>query len=203
MLHILLNSAPPSIPVYVTLFERGSLSLSWVWALSWWKGCMKLWDMQCRANQDEWVIVKSFHRMWPTGAGNGNPLQILAWRTPWTVWKGKKIWTLVGELPRLESVQYATGNEHKAITNSSCGNKMTGLKQNWCLVVDISGCESKTQCCKEQYCIGTWNVRSMNQGKLDMVKQEIVVFSLSALWWRRIRGLWKFMLKTQLYLLFI
>ena len=38
----------------------------------------------------------------------------------------------------------------------------------------MSGCESKVQCCKEQYCIGTWNVRSMNQGKLDVVRQEMV-----------------------------
>ena len=38
----------------------------------------------------------------------------------------------------------------------------------------MSGDESKIQCCKEQYCIGTWNVRSMNQGKLDVVKQEMV-----------------------------
>ena len=37
----------------------------------------------------------------------------------------------------------------------------------------MSGDESKIQCCKEQYCIGTWNVRSMNQGKLDVVKQEM------------------------------
>ena len=40
-------------------------------------------------------------------------------------------------------------------------------------VVDMSGGESKVQCCKEQYCIGTWNVRSMNQGKLDVVKQKM------------------------------
>ena len=39
--------------------------------------------------------------------------------------------------------------------------------------MDISGGESKVQCYKEQYCIGTWNVRSMNQGKLDVVKQEM------------------------------
>ena len=39
--------------------------------------------------------------------------------------------------------------------------------------MDVSGVESKVQFCKEQYCIRTWNVRSMNQGKLDMVKQEI------------------------------
>ena len=38
--------------------------------------------------------------------------------------------------------------------------------------MDVSGGESKVQCCKEQYCIGTWNVRSMNQGKLEVVKQE-------------------------------
>ena len=41
------------------------------------------------------------------------------------------------------------------------------------LIVDVSGDESKIQCCEEQYCIGTWTVRSMNQGNLDMVKQEM------------------------------
>ena len=40
-------------------------------------------------------------------------------------------------------------------------------------VVDVSGDENKVRCCKEQYCTGTWNVRSMNQSKLDMVMQEI------------------------------
>ena len=40
-------------------------------------------------------------------------------------------------------------------------------------VVDMSGGESKVQCCKEQYCTGTWNVRSMNQGKFEVVKQEM------------------------------
>ena len=39
--------------------------------------------------------------------------------------------------------------------------------------MDVSGDRSKVQCCKEQYCIGTWNVRSMNQGKLEVVKQEM------------------------------
>ena len=41
------------------------------------------------------------------------------------------------------------------------------------LVVDVTGDRSKVQCCKEQYCTGTWNVRSMNQGKLEVVKQEM------------------------------
>ena len=40
-------------------------------------------------------------------------------------------------------------------------------------VVDVTGDRSKVQCCKEQYCIGTWNVRSMNQGKLEVLKQEM------------------------------
>ena len=56
---------------------------------------------------------------------------------------------------------------------SSRKNEVAGPKQKQCSVLDMSGGESKVQCCKEQYCIGTLNVRSMNQGKLDMVKQEM------------------------------
>ena len=47
-------------------------------------------------------------------------------------------------------------------------------KQKQYPVVDVTGDRSKVRCCKEQYCIGTWNVRSMNQGKLEVVKQEMV-----------------------------
>ena len=47
--------------------------------------------------------------------------------------------------------------------------------------MDVFGGESKVQCCKEQYCIGTWNVRSMNQGKLGMVKQEIARVNIDIL----------------------
>ena len=45
-------------------------------------------------------------------------------------------------------------------------------KQKQHPVVDVTGNGSKVQCCKEQYCIGTWNVRSLNQGKLEVVKSE-------------------------------
>ena len=45
-------------------------------------------------------------------------------------------------------------------------------RQKQCPVVDMTGDQSKVQRCKEQYCIGTWNVRSMNQGKLEVVKWE-------------------------------
>ena len=47
------------------------------------------------------------------------------------------------------------------------------MKQKQYLVVDVTGDRSKVQCCKDQYCIGTWNVRSMNEGKLEVVKQEM------------------------------
>ena len=59
--------------------------------------------------------------------------------------------------------------------------------------MDVSGGESKVQCCKEQYCIETRNVRSMNQGKLDMVKQEMArvnmdILGISELKWMRMGG---------------
>ena len=47
--------------------------------------------------------------------------------------------------------------------------------------VDVTGDGSKAQCCKEQYCIGTWNVRSMNQGKLEVVKQEMARVNINIL----------------------
>ena len=48
-------------------------------------------------------------------------------------------------------------------------------------VVDVTGDGSKVQCCKKQYCIGTWNVRSMNQGKLEVVKQEMARLNIDIL----------------------
>ena len=54
-------------------------------------------------------------------------------------------------------------------------------KQKHHPVVDVTGDRSKVQCCKEQHCIGTWNVRSMNQGKLEVVKQEMVRVNIDIL----------------------
>ena len=61
-------------------------------------------------------------------------------------------------------------------------------KQKQYLVVDVAGDKSKVRCCKEQYCRGTWNVRSMNQGKLEVVKQEMArvnvdILGISKLKW--------------------
>ena len=52
-------------------------------------------------------------------------------------------------------------------------NEEAEPKQKQCPVVDVTGDGSEVWCCKEQYLIGTWNVRSINQGKLEVVKQEI------------------------------
>ena len=84
--------------------------------------------------------------------------------------KRQKYMTLKDELPRSVGAQCATGEEQR---NSSRRNEETEPKQKQHPVVDVSGGESKVRCCKERYCIGTWNVRSMNQGKLDVIKQEM------------------------------
>ena len=76
--------------------------------------------------------------------------------------------TLKDELPRLVRAQYATGEQRR---NSSRRNEEAELKWKQHPVVDVSGGEGKVSCCKEQYGMGTWSVRSMNQGKLEEVKQ--------------------------------
>ena len=54
-------------------------------------------------------------------------------------------------------------------------------KQKQYPAVGVTGDRSKVRCCKEQYCIGTWNVRSMNQGKLEVVKQEMAGVNVNIL----------------------
>ena len=71
--------------------------------------------------------------------------------------------TLKDELAMLVSAQYATGDQ---LRNNSRKNEGMEPKQEQYPVVDVTGDRSKVRCCKEQYSIGTWNVRSMNQGKL-------------------------------------
>ena len=67
------------------------------------------------------------------------------------------------ELPRSVGAQYATGEEWR---HNSRKNEEMDPKHKQRPVVDVTSHGSKVQFCKEQYCIGTWNVRSMNQGKL-------------------------------------
>ena len=90
--------------------------------------------------------------------------------------KKQKDRTLKDELPRSVGAQYATGDQWR---NKSRKNEETEPKQKQHPVVDVTGDGSKVRCCKEQYCIGTWNVRCMNQGKLEVIKQEIARVELS------------------------
>ena len=89
------------------------------------------------------------------------------------------------ELPRSVGAQYAAGEEWR---NSSRRIEETEPKWKQHPILDVSVGESKFLCCKEQYCIGTWNVRSMNQGKLEVVKQEMAredidILGISELKW--------------------
>ena len=74
------------------------------------------------------------------------------------------------ELTRSVGAQYATGDQWR---NNSRKNEGMEPKQKQSPAVDGTGDRSKGRCCKEQYCIGTWNVRSMNHGKLKVVKQDM------------------------------
>ena len=126
--------------------------------------------MPCGATQDRQVIVESSDKTWSTGEGNGKPLMYSCLEIPTSSRKMQKDMTLKDELPRLLGAQYATGEEWR---NNCRKNEEMEPKWKECPVVDVTGDGSKVWCCKEQYCIGTWNVRSMNQGKLEVVKQWI------------------------------
>ena len=82
---------------------------------------------------------------------------------------------------RSEAVQYATGEEQRAITNSSRKNEEAEPKWKQHSAVDMSGGESKVQCYKEQRCTGTWNVGTMIPGKLDVVKKEMARLNIKIL----------------------
>ena len=123
-----------------------------------------------RATQDGWVMVDSLDKMWSTGEGNGKPLQCSCLENPMNSTKRQKDRTLKEELPRSVRAQYATGEEWR---NNSRKNEEMEPKRKQHPGVGVTGDGSKVRCYKEQYCTGTWNVRSMNQGKLEEVKQEM------------------------------
>ena len=120
-----------------------------------------------RATQDGRVMVERSDRMWSTGEGNGKPLQYSCLENPMNSMKRQNGRILKEELPRSVGAQYATGGQG---TNNFRKNEGMEPKQKQYPAVDATGDRSKIRCCKEQYCIGTWNVRSMNQGKLEVVK---------------------------------
>ena len=92
--------------------------------------------------------------------------------------KRQKERTLKDELSRLVGAQYATGDQWRI---NSRKNEETEPKQKQQPVVDVTDDRSKVQCYKEQYCIGTWNVRSMSLGKLELFKQEMARMNFNIL----------------------
>ena len=140
--------------------------------------------MQCRATQDGQVMVESSDKTWPTGEGNGKPLQHFCLENPMNSMKRQNDRILTDELPRSVGAQYATGDQWR---NNSRKNEEMEPKQKQHPVVDVTGYGSNW-CCKDQNCIGTWNVRSMNQDKLEVVKQEMArvnanILGISELKW--------------------
>ena len=127
--------------------------------------------MLCNATQDGQAIVVSSDKMWSFGGGNGKPLQYTSHEN-----------STYKEAKRYDNKRWAPpGEKQRTTTNSSRRDEATGPEQKWRPAVDVSGDEIKIRRCKEQYCIGTWNVKSMNQDKLDVVKQEIARVNINIL----------------------
>ena len=123
---------------------------------------------------------------WSTGEGNGKPLQYSCLENPMNSMKRQNDRILKEELHRSVGAQYATGDQWR---NNSRKNEGMKPKQKQYPVVDVTGDRSKVRCCKEQYCIGTWNVRSMNQGKLEVVIQEMARVNVDMLGISELNGL--------------
>ena len=90
--------------------------------------------------------------------------------------------TLKDELPRSVGAQYATGEEWR---NKSKKTEEMEPKQKQCPVADVTGDGSNAT--KQQYSTGTWNIRSMNQGKLEVIKQEMARVNIGILGSRELK----------------
>ena len=116
--------------------------------------------------------------MWSTREGNGKSLQYSCLENPLNSMKRQYDRILKEELLGLVGAQYATGDQWR---NNSRKKERMEPEQKQYPDVDVTGDRSKVRCCKEQYCIGTWNVRSMNQDKLKVVKQEMARLNVNIL----------------------
>ena len=113
-------------------------------------------------------MVESSDKIWSTGEGNVKPLHYSCLENCKNSMKRQKNKTLKDELPRSVGAQDAMGDQWR---NNSRKNEGMEPKQKQHPVVDVTGDGNEVRCYKEQYCIGTWNVRSTNQGKFEVVKQ--------------------------------
>ena len=98
--------------------------------------------------------------------------------------KRQKDRTLKDELPSSVGAQYTTGYQWR---NNSGKNEEMEPKEKQHSILDVTGDRSKGRCCEEQYCIGSWNVGSMNQGKLEVVKQEMARVTIDILGIRKLK----------------
>ena len=122
--------------------------------------------------------------MWSTGEGNGKPLQYSCLENPMNSMKRQNDRILKEESPRSVDAQYATGDQWR---NNSRKNEGMEPKKKQYPAVDLTCDRRKVQCCKEQYCIRTWNVRSMNQVTLEVVKQEMARVNVDILGIRKLK----------------
>ena len=127
-----------------------------------------------------WQNVVHWRREWQAAS------VCLPWE-PQEQYEKAKDRTPKDELPKSVGAQYAIGDKWR---NNSRKNEEMEPKQKQHPVVDVTGDGSKVLCCKELHCIVTWNVRSMNQDKLEVIKQEIVrvnidISGISELKWTR------------------
>ena len=105
---------------------------------------------------------------------------IIAWSTSQTVRKGGKMWHWKISPPGWKVSNMLLGKSGGQLLIALERKKWLGQSRNGS-VVDVSSGESKVWCCTEQYCIGIWNARSINQGKLDVVKQEMTRLNINIL----------------------
>ena len=134
--------------------------------------------MPCGATQDSRVMVERSDQMWSTGEGTGKPLQYSCLENTINSTKRQNDRILKEELPKSVGAQYATGDQWR---NNSRKNEGMGPKQKQYPVVDVTGDRIKVRCCKEKYCIEMWNIRSLNQGKLEVVKREMAKVNIDIL----------------------
>ena len=127
---------------------------------------MKLWAMLYRYAQDGWVMVERSDKMWSTGEGNSKPLQYSSLENPMYSKKRQKDRTLKDELPR--SVVPNTLLEISGEITPERVKRRSQSKNNtqlWMWLVK----EARSNVAKSNIAKGTWNVRSINKGKLEVV----------------------------------
>ena len=172
----------PNLP-FIALLLLKRITFSYAnkcWSKSKWPHgpqlCLTQWNYEpcCvgppkmdRSGGEFWQHVVHWER-------NGKPLQYSSLENPKNSMKRQKDRTLKDELPRSVGAQYATGEEWR---HNSRKNEDMEPKWKQHPVMDVTGDGSKVWSCEEQYCIGTWNLRSMNQGKFSSVQFSHSVMS--------------------------